>query len=65
MSNTIKREYKNKSVLVPMLFDNGINHVEVKGTAMITNDSNGKTISLCCGQFSMTIPFEPIEEFLK
>jgi hypothetical protein len=65
MSNKLKKEYKNKAVKVPMIFDNGVNPLEVSGTAMITNDGDGKTISLCFGNVSMSIPFEPVEKYLK
>lgn len=37
----------------------------VKFNVMITNDDHGKTISLDDGIHQFTIPFEPIEEYLK
>lgn len=32
---------------------------------IITNDKNGKTLSINNGKMQFTIPFEPIEKFLK
>lgn len=67
MSNKIKKEIKNKRVMV-----NGIEHsimsVRPKEKPLyitITNDRIGKTLSIANENLQFTIPFEPIEDFLK
>lgn len=58
---------KNKKVKVQGM----VQHVAVGGfkvdelTAIITNDENGKTLSINNGIVQFTIPFEPIEKYLK
>ena len=42
------------SASVPKAFD-----------CIITNDEHGKTLSICDGKMQFTIPFEPIERYLK
>ena len=34
-------------------------------TVRVTNDSKGKTLSICDGVFQFTVPFEPIEKAMK
>ena len=36
-----------------------------KLTCIITNDEKGKTLSIDNGMIQFTIPFEPIEKYLK
>lgn len=39
--------------------------VKKRLTCIITNDRLGKTLSICNDDFCFTIPFEPIERYLK
>lgn len=59
----MKKEIKNKRVPVEMLIDTGAGPEFVRGAAIITNDSYGKTLSLTYGSRQMTIAFEQIERY--
>lgn len=67
MSNKLKKEVKNKHVSVEGAFmtQNMITPVHTKLDVIITNDSIGKSISINNGDMQFTIPFEPIEQYLK
>lgn len=56
---------KNKKVMVDGGISNGISVVTAKLTCIITNDEQGKTLSINDGMKQFTIPFEPIEKYLK
>lgn len=61
----MKKEIKNKRVPAGMLIDLGSGTEVVRGVAIITNDSHGKTLSLTYGRKQMTIAFEQVEKYLK
>lgn len=47
-----------------------LNKTALRGEAVefecfVTNDSVGKTLSIYDGEIQFTIPFEPLEEYLK
>jgi len=57
---------KNKKVEMIGIKDDGRFLTKGNVVATITNDELGKTLSLCFdNQFQITIPFEPIERYLK
>lgn len=56
---------KNKKIPVKILAGNITNPKVVQGTAIITNDELGKTLTLFYGLEQMTIAFEQIEKYLK
>ena len=68
MNKIIKRKpIKNKEIKVLGLNQN---LDEMKGTPMmlkciVTNDGGGKTLSITDGFKIFTIPFEPLEKYLK
>ncbi len=61
----MKKEMKNKRIPVEMLVDFGLGPKVVKGSAIITNDCHGKTLSLTYGSRQMAIAFEQVERYLK
>lgn len=61
----MEKAIKNKRIPVAMLVDNGMGPQIVTGHAIVTNDENGKTLSLCHGSRQMTIAFEKIEKYLN
>ena len=57
---------KNKKVALQGIKDDGLFLEKGEVIAMITNDEIGKTLSLRFNnKFQITIPFEPIEKYLK
>lgn len=67
MSNKLKKEIKNKHIEVDGAFmtQRMLKPIPAKLEVIITNDNIGKTISINNGDIQFTIPFEPLEEFLK
>lgn len=60
----MKKEIKNKRIPVEMLVDFGSGPRVVQGSAIITNDNHGKTVSLTYGSMQMAIAFEQMERYL-
>lgn len=60
-----RKEIKSKIVPVEIVIDSGQNMMLVQGLAIITNDANGKTLSLAYGSRHMLIAFEQVEKYLK
>lgn len=59
---------KNKIVLIGGLRYDGneeLKQERINFECIITNDRNGKTLSINDGKIQFTIPFEPIEKYLK
>lgn len=59
---------KNKSVRVTGIrYDGNAEYKFEKVTleAIITNDERGKTLSINDGKIQFTIPFEPLQKYLK
>lgn len=67
MSNRLKKEIINKHVTIDGAFmdKNMIAPMHTKLDVLITNDSRGKTLSINNDDIQFTIPFEPIEQYLK
>lgn len=65
MSNITKNEIKNLHLKVVGSVSDGIILQCKTLEVIVTNDSIGKTISIHDGERMFTIPFEPIEIFLK
>lgn len=67
MSNKIKKEIKNKRVIVKGFESNlvSVRPIEKSFYITITNDRVGKTLSIANENLQFTIPFEPIEDLLK
>ena len=65
MSNKLKKEIKNKGVIVNgfMFRNSGSEQTMVK--CIITNDRLGKTLTVGNDDIMFCIPFEPIEKYLK
>ena len=61
----VKKPIRNKIVSVVGLITSP--KIMIPGTleVIITNDEKGKTISIRNGTTQFTIPFEPIERYLK
>lgn len=61
----MKKPIRNKRVLVVGMITTP--EIMIPGTlnVIITNDEIGKTISIGNGKTQFTIPFEPIERYLK
>lgn len=60
-----KKEIKNKEVVVQGAIQTLNNSIMQNLNVIITNDSIGKTISINNDVIQFTIPFEPIEKYLK
>lgn len=60
-----KQIIKNKKIPVKMLAGNIASPKVVQGTAVVTNDELGKTLTLSYGLEQMTITFEQVEKYLK
>ncbi len=63
----MKKPIKNKCVKVRDIIT-GISSqlcAQQEFDCLITNDETGKTLSISNGIMQFTIPFEPIERFLK
>ena len=59
-------KFKNKKVALQGIKDDGLFLQKGEVIATITNDEIGKTLSLRFNnQFQITVPFEPLEEYLK
>lgn len=67
MSNKLKREIKNKHISVDGAFmtSSMASPTPTNLEVIVSNDSIGKTISINNGEMQFTIPFEPIEKYLK
>ena len=65
MSNRIIKEIKSLHVKVEGGVSDGININSKLLDVIITNDSIGKSISIHDGEKMFTIPFEPIEKYLR
>lgn len=65
LDEDMKKEIVNKRIPVNMLVDTGAGPRVVQGDVIVTNDRNGKTISLIYGSRQMTIAFEQVEKYLK
>lgn len=63
----MKKAIKNKAASVEgYVFYGGIGKMQKqKLTCIISNDENGKTLSINDEIVQLTIPFEPIERYLK
>lgn len=63
----MKKAIKNKIVnVIGMITQTGATPFRVRElTCIITNDERGKTLSVGDGTLQFTIPFEPIERYLK
>ncbi len=66
MSNKLKKSIKNKWVSVKGVYQsaNGL-MIPTMVNCIITNDENGKTLSVGTDQVMFTIHFEDIEKYLK
>lgn len=60
-----KKEIVNKEVKVSGLRGTPMGKREKTLNVIITNNRHGKTLSIDDGLFQFTIPFEPIEKYLK
>lgn len=56
---------KNKTIFLPMVKSDGNKLHKGTAVAMVTNDELGKTLSLRFDNIQITVPFEPLEEYLK
>ena len=56
---------KNKKINVSGLMNNERGVCVRRFECIITNDERGKTLSINDGKIQFTIPFEPIEKYLK
>ena len=56
---------KNKKVYVKGVRLLGVRLDTLRLECIVTNDECGKTLSINDGHTQFTIPFEPIEKFLK
>ncbi len=61
----MRKKIVNKMLPVEMFIDTSEGPRIVQGTAIITNDSHGKTLSLTYGSRHMTIAVEQVERYLK
>ena len=52
-----------QKVVDGLVAENGIKEQSL--LCLISNDEHGKTLSITNGQIQFTIPFEPIEEYLR
>ncbi len=59
------KNIKNKHIPVSMIIDTALGPKVVPGTAIITNDEKGKTLSLYYGTRMVTIAFEQVEKYLR
>ena len=66
MSNKLRKPIKNLHVPVIGAMSTGEMIVATRQfDVIITNDELGRTISINNGSIQFTIPFEPIEKYLK
>lgn len=56
---------KNKIVFVDGFKSTGQRIDKLKLICIVTNDERGKTLSIQDGHIQFTLPFEPLEKFLK
>lgn len=60
---------KNKEINIKGLFVNAetMELQEIEYTCFVTNDENGKTLSICGmdDKHQIILPFEPLEPYLK
>ncbi len=60
----MKKPIKDKHVRVQGVIA-GLRVIKREFDCLITNDENRKTLSISDGMVQFTIPFEPIERYLK
>ena len=58
-------KWKNKKVKVNGVFYTNMSMCMKEFECIITNDNHGKTLSINDGKTQFTIPFEPIERYLR